>query len=55
MSSIGAAEWNFRVDRKKIREWIQNESKTQIKVSLKNRGSLQRNQTKVEERLKIWI
>ena len=33
MSSIGAAERKFRVDRKRIREWIQNESKIQNKVS----------------------
>ena len=33
MSSIRAAEWKFRVDRKRIREWIQNESKIQNKVS----------------------
>ena len=39
MSSIGAAERKFVVDRKKIREWVQNESKIQNKVSSKNRGS----------------
>ena len=39
MSSIGAAEQKFGVDRKRIREWIQNESKIQNKVSSKNRGS----------------
>ena len=39
ISSIGTAEWKFGVDRKKIREWIQKESKTQNKVSSKNRGS----------------
>ena len=33
MSSIGAAQRKFRVDRKRIREWIQNESKIQNKVS----------------------
>ena len=37
MSSIGAAEWKLGV--KMIREWIQNESKIQNKVSSKNRGS----------------
>ena len=36
MSSIGAAEQKFRVDRKRIRECIQNESKMQNKVSSKN-------------------
>ena len=39
MSKIGAAERKFGVDRKRIREWIQNESKIQNKVSSKNRGS----------------
>ena len=39
ITSIGAAERKFGVDRKKIREWIQNESKIQNKVSSKNRGS----------------
>ena len=39
MPSIGAAEQKFGVDRKRIREWIQNESKIQNKVSSKNRGS----------------
>ena len=39
MSPIGAAERKFGVDRKKIREWIQNESKIQNKVSSKNRDS----------------
>ena len=39
MSSIGAAEQKFGVDRKRIREWIQNESKIQNKVSSKNQGS----------------
>ena len=39
MSSIGAAEQKFRVDRKWIREWIQNESKIQNQVSSKNQGS----------------
>ena len=38
MSSIGAAERKFGVDRKRIREWMQNESKIQNKVSSKNRG-----------------
>ena len=38
-SLIGAAEWKFGVDRKRIREWIQNESKIQNKVSSKNRVS----------------
>ena len=33
MSSIEAAELKFVVDRKKIREWVQNESKIQNKVS----------------------
>ena len=33
MSSIGAAERKFRVYRKRIREWIKNESKIQSKVS----------------------
>ena len=37
MSSIGAAEWKLGV--KMIREWIQNESKIQNKVSSKNWGS----------------
>ena len=32
-SSIGAAERKFGFDRKRIREWIQNESKIQNKVS----------------------
>ena len=39
MSSVGAAEGKFGVDRKRIREWIQNESKIQNKVSSKNTGS----------------
>ena len=39
MSSIGAAERKCGVDRKRIREWIQNESKIQNKVSSKNLGS----------------
>ena len=39
MSSIGVAERKFGIDRKGIREWIQNESKTQNKASSKNRDS----------------
>ena len=39
MSSIRAAEQKFGVDRKQIREWIQNESKIQNKISSKNWGS----------------
>ena len=39
MSSIRAAEGKFGVDRKRISESIQNESKIQNKVSSKNRGS----------------
>ena len=39
MSSIGAAERKFEVDRKRVREKIQNESKIQNKVSSKNRAS----------------
>ena len=31
--SIGKAEWKLGVDRKRIREWIQNERKIQNKVS----------------------
>ena len=38
MSSIGAAERKFGVDRKRIREWIQNESKIPNKFCSKNRG-----------------
>ena len=38
MSSIGAAERKFGVDRKRIREWIQNESKIPNKICSKNRG-----------------
>ena len=38
MSSIGAAERKFGVDRKRIREWIQNESKIQNKFCSKNQG-----------------
>ena len=36
MSSTGAAEGKFGVDRKTMRQWIQNESKNQNKVSAKN-------------------
>ena len=36
MSSTGAAEGKFGVDRKTMRQWIQNESKIQNKVSAKN-------------------
>ena len=39
ISSIGAAERKFGVDRKRIREWLQNESKIQKKVNSKNGGS----------------
>ena len=39
MSSIGAAEQKFGVERKRMRELIQNESKIQNKVSSENRGS----------------
>ena len=39
ISSIVPAERKFGVDRNRIREWIQNESKIQNKVSSKNRGS----------------
>ena len=39
MSSIVAAERKFGVDRKRIREWIQNESKIQNTVSSKNWSS----------------
>ena len=42
MSSIEAAERKFWVDRKRIKEWIQNESQIQNKVSSKNRGSFAR-------------
>ena len=35
-SSTGAAEGKFGVDRKTMRQWIQNESKIQNKVSTKN-------------------
>ena len=38
MSSIGAAERKFGVDRKRIREWIQNDSKIQNKFCSKNQG-----------------
>ena len=64
MSSIGAAEQKFGVDRKIIREWIQNQSKIQNKVSSKNRGSfakkLDEGRRKVkdmdlEEMLLEWI
>ena len=44
MSSTGTAERKFGVDRKRIREWIQNESKIQNKVSSKNRGSFAKKQ-----------
>ena len=43
MSSTGAAEGKFGVDRKTMRQWIQNESKIQNKVSTKNWGSFGRN------------
>ena len=43
MSSTGAAEGKFGVDRKTMRQWIQNESKIQNKVSAKNWGSFGRN------------
>ena len=33
MLSIGAADWKFGDDRKRIREWIQSERKIQNKVS----------------------
>ena len=33
MSLIGAAERKFGVDKKRIREWMQNESKIQNKIS----------------------
>ena len=36
MSSTGAAERKFGVNRKTIRKWIQNKSKIQNKVSSKN-------------------
>ena len=36
MSSTGAAEGKFGVDRKTMRQWIQNENKIQNKVSTKN-------------------
>ena len=36
MSATGAAEGKFGVDRKTIRQWIQNESKIQNKVRTKN-------------------
>ena len=39
MSSIGAVERKFGADRKRIREWIQSDSKIQNKISSKNRGS----------------
>ena len=39
MLSIGAADWKFGDDRKRIREWIQSERKIQNKVSQKNQGS----------------
>ena len=39
MSSTGAAERKFGVNRKTIRKWIQNKSKIQNKVSSKNWGS----------------
>ena len=43
MSSTGAAEGKFGVDRKTMRQWIQNESKIQNKVSTKIWGSFGRN------------
>ena len=39
MSSTGAAERKFEVNRKTIIKWIQNKSKIQNKVSSKNWGS----------------
>ena len=38
LTSIGAAERKFEIDRKRIREWITNENKIQNKVSSKSRG-----------------
>ena len=64
MSSIGAAELKFGIDRKRIREWIQNKGKIQNKVSSKNRGSFAkkldggRRKTKdidVEEIVLQWV
>ena len=43
MSSIVAAERKFGVDRKRVREWIQNESKIQIRLVQKIEAVLQRN------------
>ena len=40
MSSTGEVERKFGVDRKRIREWIQNESKMQNKVGSKNQSLL---------------
>ena len=64
MSSIGAAERKFGAHRKTIREWIQNESKIQNKVSSKNRdgfakklygGGRKIKDIQLEEMLLDWI
>ena len=43
MSSIKTAERKFGFDRKRIREWIQNEGKIQKKLVQKIEAVLQRN------------
>ena len=52
MSSIGAPEQIFGVDRKRIREWIQNDSKIQNKVSSKNRDSFAKRLDSGERKIK---
>ena len=50
-----AAERKFGVDRKRIREWIQNDSKIQAEVSLDYRGSFAKELDGDGKKLKIRI
>ena len=59
MLSVGADKWKFGVDRKRMREWIQTESKYKVKLIQKIEAVLQRRRKikdmDLEEMLLEWM